>query len=96
LENELDNSNTVAGAFLRLPQVLEMFPVCRSTWWKGVKTGIYPAGIKLSPNTTAWHSRDIDALIETIRAGQEHQKRNQSDATSTGVPKRLRADGGAE
>jgi len=27
---------------LRLPQVLERFPVCKSKWWAGVKLGDYP------------------------------------------------------
>jgi prophage regulatory protein len=53
-----------AGVFLRLPQVLERFPVCKSKWWAGVKSGRYPASIKLSENTTVWHSHDIEKLIE--------------------------------
>lgn len=57
-----------APKFLRLPQVLERIPVCPSVWWGGIKKGIYPAGVKLSPNTTAWHSSDIDELIERIRS----------------------------
>jgi prophage regulatory protein len=56
-----------AGVFLRLPQVLERFPVSKSKWWAGVKTGRYPASIKLSANTTAWHSDDIDKLIQQKR-----------------------------
>jgi prophage regulatory protein len=59
-----DSENSRAVSFLRLPQVLARFPVCRSTWWSGVKEGIYPSGVKLSKNTTAWLSTDIDQLIE--------------------------------
>jgi predicted DNA-binding transcriptional regulator AlpA len=50
--------------FVRLPQVLAVFPVSRSAWWLGVKTGKYPAAIKLGPKTTAWKVEDIRALIE--------------------------------
>lgn len=57
-----------APRFLRLPQVLERIPVCPSVWWAGIKKGIYPTGIKLSQNTTAWHSEDIDKLIERLRS----------------------------
>ena len=55
--------------FVRLPQVLNVFPVSRSTWWAGVKTGKYPAPVKLGPNTTAWKAADIRALIDahTVR-----------------------------
>lgn len=55
------------SSFLRLPQVLRRIPVSRSTWWAGVASGSYPPGVKLSERTTAWHSDDIDALVESIR-----------------------------
>ena len=54
---------------LRLAQVLERIPVCKATWWAGVKTGVYPAATKLSVRTTVWHSCDIDDLIERTRKG---------------------------
>ena len=50
--------------FMRLPQVLERFPVSRATWWAGVKEGRYPKAVKLGPNCTAWIESEIDALIE--------------------------------
>lgn len=49
--------------FLRLPQVLAVYPVSRSAWWGGVKSGKYPPSIKLGPRTTAWRAKDIRALI---------------------------------
>jgi predicted DNA-binding transcriptional regulator AlpA len=49
--------------FVRLPQVLSVFPVSRSTWWAGVKVGKYPQPVKLGPNTTAWRAEDIRSLI---------------------------------
>lgn len=50
--------------FVRLPQILAVFPVSRSAWWAGVKSGRYPAPQKLGPRTTAWRVQDIRALIE--------------------------------
>lgn len=50
--------------YLRLPDVLYYFPVSKSTWWAGVKSGKYPAGRKLSDRCTAWRVEDIRALIE--------------------------------
>ena len=60
--------------FLRLPQILgdptatppvpALIPVCKSTWWSGIKSGRYPKGVKLSPRVTAWRATDIRALIE--------------------------------
>ena len=48
---------------LRLPQVLEIIPVSRSTWWKGCKEGRYPQPVHPSPRTSAWRKCDIDALV---------------------------------
>ncbi|MFT5591661.1 MAG: prophage regulatory protein [Oceanicoccus sp.] len=56
-------------AFLRLPQVLKMIPVGKSTWWAGVKSGRYPQAYKLGPRTTAWKAEDILKLIAEIEAG---------------------------
>lgn len=56
--------------FIRLPAVLSVFPVSRSTWWAGVQSGRYPKGHKLGPRTTGWKVEDIRALIERISAEQ--------------------------
>jgi prophage regulatory protein len=49
--------------FIRLPHVLKIFPVSKSTWWAGIKTGKYPKGVKLGDKITAWRVEDIKALI---------------------------------
>lgn len=50
--------------FLRLPAVLQFYPVSKSTWWAGVKSGRFPIGHKLSERVTAWKAEDIRALIQ--------------------------------
>ena len=62
--------------YLRLPQIIgdpktepptpPIFPVCSSTWWNGIKKGIYPSPVKLSANVTAWKVEDIRELIDRI------------------------------
>lgn len=56
--------------FLRLSQIVgipnevsALIPVCKSTWWAGVKSGRYPQPVKLSPRVTVWRVEDIRALI---------------------------------
>jgi prophage regulatory protein len=49
--------------FVRLPPILTVFPISRSAFWAGVKTGKYPKPIKLSPRCTAWKVEDIRKLI---------------------------------
>lgn len=51
--------------FLRLPQILAVYPVSKSAWWAGVKSGRYPQSVKLGPRTTAWRAEDIHALIKS-------------------------------
>ncbi len=52
--------------FVRLPQVLSVIPVSRSTWWAKVKSHEYPAPVKLGANTTAWKAEDIHNLIKQL------------------------------
>jgi prophage regulatory protein len=54
--------------FIRLPEVLKVFPVSKSTWWAGVKEGHYPEPVKLGPKITAWRVKDIRNLIASKEA----------------------------
>jgi len=56
--------------FVRLKQVLQVIPVGRSTWWRGVKEGRFPEPIKLGPRTTCWRAEDIRNLVERLSAAQ--------------------------
>jgi prophage regulatory protein len=59
--------------FVRLPAILTMFPVGKSTWWNGVKSGRFPRPVKLGPRVTAWRVEDIRALLREFgdRVGSE-------------------------
>ena len=50
---------------LRLPEVLQRIPVSRSTWYQGIKTGLYPKGIRLGARIVAWREADIKKLSES-------------------------------
>jgi len=62
------NPSLPETGFVRLPQVLQVFPISRSAWWQGVKDGKYPAAVKLSERCTAWRVEDIRALIDSKRS----------------------------
>ena len=64
--------------FVRLSTVLRVIPVSRSSWWQGVKSGKYPAPIKISANTTAWKAEDIRDLIAQLSGSQAISKRGES------------------
>jgi len=52
--------------FVRLPTVLAVLPISRSSLYDGIKQGKYPAPVKLSTRTSAWKVEDIRLLIKTL------------------------------
>ncbi len=63
--------------FLRLPQVLEILPISKSTWWKGIKEGRFPKPVKLTERTSAWLRADIDALCDQVVASRLESSSNE-------------------
>jgi len=55
-------------ALIKLPEVLQLYPVSRSTWYQGIKLGKYPPPIKIGPRSSAWRLSDINKLIEDVGA----------------------------
>lgn len=55
---------------LRLPQVLAIYPVSKSTWWLGIAEGRYPRPVKISHNAVAWLESDIQKLINQLAGGR--------------------------
>lgn len=62
---ETTTKKQISG-FLKLPEVLAIFPVSTATWYRGIKSGIYPKGIKLNKRSSAWRVEDIENLIKNI------------------------------
>lgn len=63
------NSKTFSQCFdplIRLPQVLQILPIGKSTWWSWVASGKAPKGIKLGKKTTAWRTSDIQQLLNNL------------------------------
>jgi len=53
----------VQERLLRLPQVLEILPISRSSFWAGIRSGVYPPGRKLTSRTTVWRLSQIMAVV---------------------------------
>lgn len=60
--------------FIRLPQVLYVLGIGKTSFWAGIKEGRFPAPVKLGPRTSVWHVEDIRALIDSISKGNAHVK----------------------
>ncbi|WP_415900541.1 helix-turn-helix transcriptional regulator [Neptuniibacter sp. QD48_11] len=59
-----ENDPFPSVGFVRLSQILEVYPISKSRWWAGVKEGRLPSPVRLGPRTTAWKVEDIRKLIE--------------------------------
>ncbi len=55
--------------FVRLPAILSVFPISRSGFLAGVRSGKYPKPVKLSARCTAWKVEDIKQLIQSYKIG---------------------------
>jgi prophage regulatory protein len=60
------SENLTQSAYIRLPEILQVLPIGRSTWWQWVANGKAPKGIKLGAKTTAWKSSDIQKLLDDL------------------------------
>jgi prophage regulatory protein len=66
------NELLLTACYLRIWQIIgdkkkgiqPIIPISKSSWWEGIKTGRYPAPVKLSPRVTAWKAQDIRALVD--------------------------------
>ena len=52
--------------FIRIPEIIKLIPIGKSSWWAGVKSGRYPKPVKLGKRTTAWRVEEIRNLISTL------------------------------
>jgi prophage regulatory protein len=64
MSNNINIISLPETGFVRLPVILKIFPIGKSTWWQGVKDGKYPKPVKLGQRTTAWKVEDIKDLID--------------------------------
>lgn len=57
-----DLSSLPPDARIRLPDVLRLYPVKRSTFMDGCRRGVYPQPMKAGPRLNTWRLGDILAL----------------------------------
>ncbi len=78
--------NHLTDRLLRLPQVLELVPVSKSTWWLGVRDGRFPKPVKLGRRTTCWRESEILALFN--RSADETPSGRESGSEKRDMAKR--------
>lgn len=60
--------------FMRMPQVLHLLGISRTSLWRGIKEGRFPKAVKLGPRTSAWRVEDIRKLINSYAEGINNEK----------------------
>ena len=62
-----------SSALLRIGQIVGdkkngipgLFPISRSTWWSGVRSGKFPKPVKIG-SMTFWRYADVLAMIDSL------------------------------
>lgn len=62
--------------FIKLNKVLQYITVSRSTWLRGIKSGLYPNPVKVSPKLTFWRTADIQKLVDDLLACEKINAQN--------------------
>lgn len=62
-DNTLLRISQIVGDPNANPPIPPIIPICKSSWWAGVKAGKYPQPIKLGPRTTCWRRSEVMALV---------------------------------
>ena len=68
----LTKSPSALEPLLTLDSVLEVIPISRELWWSGVKSGRFPAPIRVSPRKPLWSTSEIGLLVSGLR-GERHE-----------------------
>jgi prophage regulatory protein len=51
---------------IRISQVVDILGISRSTFYAGIKRGIFPAPLKISSRTSVWPHSQIRAVAENL------------------------------
>lgn len=73
-----------AGPMLTLKEILARLRVSKSTWYEGMRLGIYPQPMRLSKRTVMWPQAEIDAALREMNKG----RRGPPNALPGTTPKR--------
>ena len=60
--------------FVRLPSILAILPLSKSSWWQGCREGRFPKPVKIGPRITAWSVESIRELIHRLASSEERAR----------------------
>lgn len=65
LNKSTDLTNLPDNAIVRLPDVLRLYPISKSSWWAGIASGVYPKPVKLGLRARGWRLGEVLALTKS-------------------------------
>ena len=68
--------------YMRLKQVLDVVPICRTAWYEGVKGGHFPAPVKVG-RMSFWKKGDILDLVSRIDNGDIDSPKSETPRAAT-------------
>lgn len=72
MQQSKDLTTLPEDALIRIKDVLRLYPISKSGWFKGIQDGKYPKPIKLGERVSAWRVGDILKLVRNISADKEN------------------------
>ena len=66
----MPSGNRAQPRFLRLPEVLNLVGVTRSTLYRWMDAGTFPKQIHLGPRTIVWNEREVVQWMEDRMASR--------------------------
>jgi predicted DNA-binding transcriptional regulator AlpA len=61
-------SYSEAGAFVRVPQILDHLGIGETLFWQKIRDGEIPKAIKLGSRTSVWPREAIDEYVRKVTA----------------------------
>lgn len=84
MKNEESKFAVRAGSdrLLRLREVLTIVPVSRTTWYDGMRIGLYPSPVNLGGRRVAWWLSDVLGAIAALNFRREQAPSQNQSAKS--------------
>ena len=60
---------------LRMPEVLRITGISRTTLWRYVRNPGFPLPVRLGPNAIAWRAPDVDKWFDSLPVQDPARKR---------------------
>ncbi|MDY7537705.1 AlpA family phage regulatory protein [Undibacterium sp. RTI2.1] len=65
----MQNQSSLSSKLLRLPSVLDRVACSKTELYRKMKSGEFPASVRLGSKSVAWLESDIDAYIQKLTQG---------------------------